>query len=84
MNIYSTCSWLQQNGELTFDILLETSYDDISLKASKYPDIRSSNKANIRKPKTNIHCSPNVYIQRNPVERNHRDGPVGHKIYTRN
>ena len=30
-------------GELTFDISLETSYDNIPLKASKYPNIRSLN-----------------------------------------
>ena len=41
--IYSTCSWLQQNGELTFDISLETNYDNISLKAGEYPDIHSLN-----------------------------------------
>ena len=39
INTYSTCSWLHQNGELTFDISLETSYDNNSLKASKYLDI---------------------------------------------
>ena len=57
--IYSTCSWLQQNGELTFDISLETNYDNISLKAGEYPDIRSLNYANIPIPKTTIRCSPN-------------------------
>ena len=41
INIYTI--WLQQNGELTFDFSLEMSYDNISLKASKYPDIRSLN-----------------------------------------
>ena len=41
INIYS--SWLQQNGELTFDISLETRLDNISLKTSKYSDIRSLN-----------------------------------------
>ena len=39
INIYS--SWLQQNGELTIDISLETSYDNIFLKASKYPDTKN-------------------------------------------
>ena len=41
INIYS--NWLQQNDELTFDILLETIYDNISLKASEYLDILSLN-----------------------------------------
>ena len=41
INIYS--SRLHPNGELTFDISLETSYDNISLKPSKYLDIRSLN-----------------------------------------
>ena len=36
INIYS--NWLQQNGELIFDISLETSYDNISMKLSEYPD----------------------------------------------
>ena len=40
-HIYSF--WLQQNGELTFDISLETRNDNISPKASKYPDIHSLN-----------------------------------------
>ena len=35
INIFS--NWLLQNGELIFDISLETSYDNISMKASKYP-----------------------------------------------
>ena len=39
INIYSNC--LHQNGELIFNILLEMSYDNISLKSSEYPDIRS-------------------------------------------
>ena len=41
INIYS--SRLHQNGELTFDISLETTYDNISLKPSKYLDTRSLN-----------------------------------------
>ena len=41
VNIYS--NWLQQNGELLFDISLEKSYDNISLKACEYLDIRLLN-----------------------------------------
>ena len=41
INMYS--NWLQQDGELIFDISLKTSYDNISSKASKYHDILSLN-----------------------------------------
>ena len=41
INIDSNC--LQQNGKLIFDNSLETGYDNISLKASEHPEIRSLN-----------------------------------------
>ena len=41
MYMYMYSNWLQQNGELIFDISLETSYDNISLKASEYPDTKN-------------------------------------------
>ena len=49
LNIYRI--QLQWNGELIFDISLETGYGNISLKASEYLVIL----------KTAIHCSPNTY-----------------------
>ena len=41
VSIYS--NFLQQNSELIFDISLEISYENISLKSSEYTDICSLN-----------------------------------------